>query len=60
MMIPWDILFNLGIGATLKKPNTAVIFKMAARNYKILMTIYVAKFNRYQEDKGAIFVMMIP
>ena len=35
-MIPWDLIFNLDLGATLKKSNMAAIFKMATKYYKIL------------------------
>ena len=43
MMIPWDLIFNSGLGATLKKSNMAAIFKMATGYYKILTTLYIAK-----------------
>ena len=38
MIIPWDRIFNWGLGATLKKSNVAAIFKMETKYYKILIT----------------------
>ena len=38
-MIPWDLLIDLGLGATLKQSNMAAIFKMATKDYEILITI---------------------
>ena len=37
-MIPWNVIFNFGLGATLKKSNMAAIFKMPIWYYKILKT----------------------
>ena len=39
MMIPWGLIIDFGLGATLKKSNTAAIFKMANSNYEILITL---------------------
>ena len=39
MMIPWDLIFDLGLGATLKKFNMPAIFKTATRYYEILITV---------------------
>ena len=43
MMIPWDLIFNSGLGATLKKSNMAASFKMATGYYIILTTLYIVK-----------------
>ena len=60
MMIPWDLIFNSGLGATLKTSNMAVIFKMVTGYYKILTTLYIAKWKCCWVNKSAIFGMMIP
>ena len=38
-MIPWKLIFNFSLGATLKKSIMAAIFKMATRYYKVLTTL---------------------
>ena len=38
-MIPWNLIFNFGLGATLKKSSMADVFKMATRYYKIFKTL---------------------
>ena len=59
-MIPWKLIFNFSLGATLKKSNMAAIFKMATRYYKVLTTLEIAKWKCYRVDKSAIFGIMIP
>ena len=39
MMIPWDLIIDFGLGATLTKSNMAAIFKMATKYDKILNTV---------------------
>ena len=39
MMIPWNLIFDFGLGATLKKSKMAAIFNMATGYYKILPTL---------------------
>ena len=39
MMIPWDLIFYFGLGATLKKSDKAAIFKMATKYYEILIPL---------------------
>ena len=45
MMIPWNLIFDFGLGATLKKSTMAAIFNIATGYYKILPTLYIAKMK---------------
>ena len=61
MIIPWEPIFQFGLRANLKKnPIWLTIFKIATRYYKMLTTLYIAKWKCYWVNTSAIFRMMFP